>query len=79
MKNKLANLGFTLSRDAQKQIIGGAIDDPGETGGKCGSNREARCFWTSGTCTNQAWGNCVGQASNCEDYCVKPDGTTYYP
>lgn len=25
MKNKLANLGFALSRDAQKQIIGGEV------------------------------------------------------
>lgn len=34
MKNKLANLGFALSREAQKKLVEGAIGDDGE-GGSC--------------------------------------------
>ncbi|MDP3394314.1 hypothetical protein [Sediminibacterium sp.] len=79
MKSKLLNLGTALSRAAQKQVVGGYIEDPGEAGGKCGSDTEAHCFWIGGSCTNQAYGNCAGQASNCELYCVRPNGTTYYP
>ena len=51
MKNKLANLGFALSRNAQKKLIGGNMDDPGEGGAcvgcVCGSM--SSCWYTNGS------------------------------
>ena len=66
MKNKLAKLGFALSRNAQKKLIGGNMDDPGEGGAcvgcVCGSM--SSCWYTNGSAAEL----CARVYPNCTDF-----------
>lgn len=60
MKNKLTNLGFALSREAQKQIIGGEVIEIID-GTPCQSNSD--CPPKDRVCTS-------GETNTFRGYCI---------
>lgn len=54
-----------------KSLMGG--NAPHECNG-----RIAHCYGTQANCTGQSWGDCKVGESNCHQYCVRKDGSTYW-
>ena len=75
---KLQSLGRSLSKNEQKNIIGGDVD-PG-CSCKGSGDRVAHCCEGSGACHDEAWGSCNGVtcegSSYCREYCVHSDNST---
>ncbi|MEI6263805.1 MAG: hypothetical protein WCP74_01800 [Sphingobacteriia bacterium] len=63
MKQKYENLGLILSRDAQKKLVGGEVEDDG-TGaappkcGRCEGYMPVCCYSTVDCCYNSAGACC---------------------
>lgn len=68
-----------LSKEEMKKIIGGLMAPPPSTICQNG-DYVAHCTWDHGACLNPTKGYCpAGTEASCDMYCVRPDGSTYYP
>lgn len=67
-----------LFKDEMKMVKGGLMAPISTI---CGDgDATAHCFWDHGACLHSAKGYCPsGSEADCDMYCVRPNGTTYYP
>ncbi len=70
MKNKLANLGFALSREAQKKLVGGYMEDPGGGGTCCAHSDDWVSYVSCGldSATAQAYASQYAQQTGNHGY-----------